>query len=64
MALTGSSIKALIEGCSSTDDFCNKLAQAIVDNIEIKIPAGSVIINVTGQAVGMPNPDNIDCEVS
>ena len=64
MALTGSAIKNMIEGCSSTDEFCEKLAQAIVQNIEIKLPAGCVIIQVTGSAAGTPNPAPIDCEVS
>ena len=64
MALTGSAIKNMIEGCSSTDEFCDKLAQAIVQNIEIKLPARCVIIQVTGSAAGTPNPAPIDCEVS
>ena len=64
MALTGSAIKAMIEGCANTDEFCQKLAQAIVQNIEIKLPAGCVIIQVAGSAVGTPNPASIDCEVS
>ena len=54
----------MIEGCSSTDEFCDKLAQAIVQNIEIKLPARCVIIQVTGSAAGTPNPAPIDCEVS
>ena len=64
MALTGYVIKSLIQNSDNVDDFCDKLAQAIVDNIEIKIPAGEVIIQVTGQASGTPNPAPIDCEVS
>jgi len=64
MALTGSAIKGLIQSSDNVDDFCDKLAQAIVDNIEIKIPAGTVIIQVTGQASGTPNPSPINCEVS
>ena len=64
MALTGSAIKAMIDGCSNTDEFCQKLAQAIVQNIEIRLPAGCVITQVTGSAVGTPNPAPIDCEVS
>jgi len=64
MALTGSVIKDLIQNSDNVDDFCDKLAQAIVENIEIKIPAGTVIIQVTGQASGTPNPSPISCEVS
>ena len=52
MALTGSAIKQLIQNSDNVDDFCEKLAQAIVDNIEIRVPAGTVIIQVTGQASG------------
>ncbi len=64
MALTGAVIKQLIQNSDNTTDFCDKLAQAIVDNIEIKVPAGTVIIQVTGQASGIPNPAPIPCEVS
>ena len=64
MALTGAAIKQLIQNSDNVDDFCEQLAQAIVDNIEIKIPAGTVIIQVTGQAAGTPNPSPIPCEVS
>ena len=64
MALTGNVIKQQIENADNVDDFCEKLSQAIVNNIEIKLPAGCVIIQVTGQASGTPNPAPIDCEVS
>ena len=64
MALTGAAIKQLIQNSDNVDDFCEKLAQAIVDNIEIRVPAGTVIIQVTGQAAGAPNPAPIPCEVS
>ena len=64
MPLTGAAIKELIEDSDNVDNFCDKLAQAIVDNIEIKVPAGTVIIQVTGQASGTPNPAPIPCEVS
>jgi hypothetical protein len=64
MALTGAVIKQLIQNSNNVDDFCEKLAQAIVDNIEIKVPAGAVIIQVAGQASGTPNPAPIACEVS
>ena len=64
MPLTGANIEQLIQNSNNVSDFCDKLAQAIVDNIEIKIPAGTVIIQVTGQAAGTPNPAPISCEVS
>ena len=64
MALTGAAIKQLIQNSDNVDNFCDKLAQAIVENIEIKVPAGTVIVQVTGQASGMPNPAPISCEVS
>lgn len=63
MALTGAAIKELIQNSDNVDDFCDKLAQAIVDNIEIKVPTGTVIVQITGQASGMPNPTPIQCEV-
>ena len=64
MALTGNVIKQQIENADNVDDFCEKLAQAIVQNLEIKLPAGCVIIQVTGSAAGTPNPASIDCQVS
>ena len=64
MALNGAAIKQLIQNSDNVDEFCDKLAQAIVDNIEIRVPAGTVIIQVTGQAAGTPNPSPIPCEVS
>lgn len=36
----------------------------IVDNIDIQIPAGSVIISVSGQATGTPNTSPISAEVT
>ena len=67
MALTGSEIKSAIQNIDNIDAFCEKLAKAIVDNLEVKIPASQVITQVTGgsgaPAVGVPNPSPIDCEV-
>ncbi len=63
MALNGAAIKQLIQNSDNVDEFCEKLAQAIVDNIEIRVPAGTVIIQVSG-ASGSPNPAPIPCEVS
>ena len=67
MALTGSEIKSAIQNIDNIDEFCDKLAQAIVENLEVKIPASQVIIQVTGgsgaPAVGVPNPSPIECEV-
>ncbi|MDP8240514.1 MAG: hypothetical protein P9X24_15590 [Candidatus Hatepunaea meridiana] len=67
MALTGSEIKSAIQNIDNIDAFCDKLAKAIVDNLEVNIPPSQVIIQVTGgsgvPAVGIPNPSPIDCEV-
>ena len=67
MPLTGSEIKSAIQNIDNIDEFCDKLAQAIVENLEVKIPASQVIIQVTGgsgaPAVGVPNPSPIECEV-
>ena len=67
MALTGSEIKSAIQNIDNIDAFCDKLAKAIVDNLEVKIPASQVITQVTGgsgaPAVGIPNPSPINCEV-
>ena len=67
MALTGSEIKSAIQNIDNIDEFCDKLAKAIVDNLEVKISASQVITQVTGgsgvPAVGVPNPSPIDCEV-
>ena len=64
MALTGSALKQLIQNSDNVDDFCDKLAQAIVNNIEIEIPAGTVVVQVVGQASGVSNPAPISCEVN
>ena len=63
MPLTGDVIKAAINNADNSTDFCERLAKAIVENLEVKLPAGVVIIQVTGQAVGTPNPAPIVCEV-
>ena len=67
MPLTGEAIKAAIQNIDNIDDFCDKLAKAIVDNLEVKIPATQVITQVSGgsgaPAMGVPNPEPIDCEV-
>ena len=39
MALTGSEIKSAIQNIDNIDEFCDKLAKAIVDNLDVKIPA-------------------------
>lgn len=64
MALTGAVLRDALHGINDSDEFFEKLAQVIVENIEVKVPPGSVIISVTGQAAGTPNPSTIDCEVS
>jgi len=63
MPLTGDAIKVAIGNADNSSDFCEQLAKAIVENLEVKLPAGVVIIQVTGQAVGTPNPAPIACEV-
>ena len=67
MALTGSEIKSAIQNIDNIDEFCDKLAKAIVENLEVKIPASQVITQVTGgsgaPAIGIPNPSPIDCEI-
>ena len=67
MALTGSQIKSAIRNIDNIDEFCDKLARAIVENLQVNIPASQVIVQVTGgsgaPAVGTPNPAPIECEV-
>ena len=67
MPLTGDAIKAAIQNIDNIDEFCDRLAKAIVDNLEVKIPASQVITQVTGgsgaPALGVTNPSPIDCEV-
>ena len=67
MALTGLQIKSAIQNVDNIDEFCDKLARAIVENLEVKIPAAQVIIQVAGgsgaPAIGTPNPAPIACEV-
>jgi len=64
MSLTGDVIKQQIQSADNIDDFCEKLAQAIVNNLEVKIPGGQVIVQVTGQAAGIANTSAIECEIS
>ena len=67
MALTGAVIKSAIQNIDNIDEFCEKLAKAIVDNLEVKVPMSQVITKVTGgsgsPALGTPNSSPIDCEV-
>jgi len=67
MALTGSEMKSAIQNVDNIDEFCDKLARSIVENLEVKIPAAQVIVQVAGgsgaPAVGTPNPAPIECEV-
>ncbi len=67
MPLTGEVIKTAIRNIDNNEDFCEKLAQAIVDNLEVKIPISQVITQVSGgggaPAIGVPNPTPINCEV-
>jgi len=64
MSLTGDVIKQQIQNSANVDEFCEKLAQAITQNLEVKLPPGAVIVQVSGSAVGMPNPAPIPCQVS
>jgi len=67
MPLTGEVIKAAIQNIDNIDEFCEKLAKAIVENLDVKIPMSQVITKVSGgsgsPAVGVPNPSTIKCEV-
>lgn len=49
------------------DKFAEAIAQAVTDTILndmiIQIPAASVIIQVTGQAAGVPNVAPINCTI-
>ncbi len=63
MALTGEVIKQQIQNSATVDEFCEKLALAITENLEVKLPPGVVIIQVTGAAAGVPNPLPIACEI-
>ena len=67
MALTGAVIKSAIQNTDNIDEFCEKLAKVIVDNLEVKVPMSQVITKVSGgsgaPAVGVPNSSPIDCEV-
>ena len=67
MALTGETIKSAIQDIDNIDEFCDRLAQAIVANLEVRVPASQVIVQVTGgggaPAIGTPTPSPIECEV-
>lgn len=67
MALTGNTIKSAIQDIDNIDEFCDRLAQAIVANLEVKIPTAQVIVQVSGgggaPAIGTPNESPIECEV-
>ena len=64
MPLTGNILKDALNGITDSDEFFEKLAQVIVENLEVKIPESSVIISVAGQATGTSNTSAIDCETS
>lgn len=67
MALTGSKIRNAIKDIDKSEDFAEKLAKVITDNLEIFVPAGTVIKVVSGgggaPAVGKPNTKKIKCEI-
>lgn len=60
-------ITAMQDNPTSKDAGIEAMAGAIVDylsdNLEVSIPASSVVTSVTGQAVGNPNATSIACEV-
>lgn len=65
-------LDAMINEPGDKDGAMDALAGAIVDflnaNLEVKIPIGGVIGNVTGgsgaPAIGLPNTSKISCEIS
>ena len=67
MALTGAKIRSAIKDIDKSTDFTEALAKAIVENLEISIPIGDVIVTVSGgsgaPAVGVKNTSKIKCEV-
>jgi len=79
MAMTADGLKAAIQeemesltSESSPDAAQSKMANAIInyikENLEVKIPSGSLIETVSGgsgvAALGVANVDAVDCEVS
>lgn len=42
---------------------CEAIVEHIQSDMEITIPNGKVIVSVTGQASGTPNPAPIPCDV-
>ena len=60
MPLSGAKIKEMLHSCNNEDDFAEKLARAINQNLTVVIPAGAVLIGATG---GVPNPSPITCQV-
>lgn len=63
MALTGDKLKEALKDIDNPDEFFEKLAKAITENLEVKVSENKVIVQVTGQAVGTPNTAPIKCEV-
>ncbi len=67
MALSGNDIRNMIQQSDNIDDFSERLAAAINENLHVEIPAGQVIISVSGgsgaPAVGTPNPAPIVCNI-
>ncbi len=67
MALTGKVIKDAINNIDNAEDFAEKLAKAITDNLEVSIPTEKVITLVSGgsgtPAVGFKNKKPIKLNV-
>jgi len=67
MALTGKVIRDAVKDLSDSQEIADALAKAIIENLEVKIMPGDVIIAVSGgsgaPAIGVPNPNPIDCEI-
>ena len=68
MALTKDKIKRALSKIDDPDKFADALAKAIVNNLDIRIKKGSVIVTVTGggglPAIGLPNQTDIKLEVN
>ena len=66
--LAEASKTAMAANPTSKDDALEAMAGVIlyyiVGNLEVKVPAASFVITVTGQAVGTPNAAAVDCEIT
>lgn len=60
MPLSGGEIKAMIYGCDNIDNFCDKLAAAINQNLTVVIPVARVVVAANACIL---NPEPIPCDV-